>query len=228
MIQKLIICTVSILLIFTSTVTANEAAEKAATSEPQVQAEQAKPAGPDGKTLYVTCSACHGQNGEGNKALNSPAIAGQEGWYIKRQLNNFKAGIRGKDPKDIYGMQMASMAAILATEEMQDAVIEHIKTFPTPEIKPAEKGDSAAGKALYATCAVCHGQKGEGNKILNSPGLVQLQDWYLVRQLKNFKSGIRGKHPQDIYGMQMAPMAMTLVDDAAIDNVVSYIKTLKK
>ena len=58
-------------------------------------------------------------------------------------------------------------------------------------------------------------------------GLVGQSDWYLVRQIKNFKSGIRGKNPKDTYGMQMAPMAMTLATDEAINNVVAYILTLQ-
>ena len=45
-----------------------------------------------GKAAYAVCAACHGANGMGNKALNSPSIAGQEPWYLERQLNNFKAG----------------------------------------------------------------------------------------------------------------------------------------
>ena len=31
-------------------------------------------------------------------------------------------------------------------------------------------GDVEAGKALYAPCIACHGQNGEGNPELNSPG----------------------------------------------------------
>ncbi|MDP6206450.1 MAG: c-type cytochrome, partial [SAR324 cluster bacterium] len=39
-----------------------------------------------GKALYAVCVACHGTDGAGNKALNSPRIAGQEIWYLERQL----------------------------------------------------------------------------------------------------------------------------------------------
>ena len=31
-----------------------------------------------------------------------------------------------------------------------------------------------------------------------------MSDWYLVTQLKNFKQGVRGAHPKDMYGPQMA------------------------
>ena len=32
-------------------------------------------------------------------------------------------------------------------------------------------GDPAKGRALYATCASCHGANGEGNQALNAPAI---------------------------------------------------------
>ena len=87
-------------------------------------------------------------------------------------------------------------------------------------------GDAAAGQPLYAVCAACHGAQAEGNPALNAPKLSGQGDWYLKRQLQQFKSGARGAHEKDVFGKMMAPMAATLADDAAIDNVVAYIKTL--
>ena len=54
-----------------------------------------------------------------------------------------------------------------------------------------------------------------------------MSDWYLVTQLKNFKQGIRGAHPNDLYGPQMASMAAMLGDDQAINDLVAYINTLR-
>ena len=62
---------------------------------------------------------------------------------------------------------------------------------------------------------------------MNGPAVAGQNDWYLVTQLKNYKSGARGAHAKDTYGMQMRPMAMTLVDDQAILDVVAYIKSLE-
>jgi cytochrome c oxidase subunit II len=87
-------------------------------------------------------------------------------------------------------------------------------------------GDAAKGQPLYVVCATCHGQKAEGNATLNAPRLIQQHDWYLLRQLQNFKAGIRGKDPKDTYGAQMQPMAMTLADEAAMKNVIAYILSL--
>lgn len=89
-------------------------------------------------------------------------------------------------------------------------------------------GDLEAGKRYFGMCASCHGTKGEGNEEIGAPRLQGQHDWYLVRQLKNFKDGIRGTHKNDKLGHQMRQMALTLKDDKAIDDVVSYIATLNK
>ncbi len=48
----------------------------------------------------------------------------------------------------------------------------------------------------------------------------------MKRQLQNFQQGVRGSHPQDFYGAQMAAMAKTLTDDQAIDDVLKHIDSL--
>jgi len=193
-------------------------------------AENASAAGDatKGKAAYAVCDACHGANGMGNKALNAPRIAGQEPWYLERQLKNFKGGIRGADPKDTYGMQMRPMALTLANDQAVLDMAAFLSSMPVSKFSEnTVKGDATAGKASYVICQACHGPTGGGNKALNSPRLTGLQDWYIVRQLKNFKSGARGTKAGDTYGMQMRPMALTLTTDAAINNVAAYIATLK-
>mgnify|MGYP000494402341 CR=1 FL=1 len=193
-------------------------------------AENASAAGDPakGKAAYAVCAACHGANGMGNKALNAPRIAGQEPWYLERQLNNFKGGIRGAHPKDPYGMQMRPMALTLANDQAVSDMAAFLSSMPVSKSSESTvKGDATAGKASYMICQTCHGPKGGGNKALNSPKLTGLQDWYIVRQLKNFKAGIRGTKSGDLFGMQMRPMAMTLANDEAINNVAAYIATFK-
>ena len=87
-------------------------------------------------------------------------------------------------------------------------------------------GDVAQGKAAYAICVTCHGANGEGNQALNSPKLAGQHDWYTVRQLQNYKSGVRGGDPKNVFDTQMRPMAMVLTTDAAIDNIAAYINSL--
>jgi cytochrome c oxidase subunit 2 len=61
---------------------------------------------------------------------------------------------------------------------------------------------------------------------MNAPRVAGMTDWYLASQLKNFKEGIRGEHPQDYYGKQMGFMARTLQDEQVINDVIAYINTL--
>ena len=181
-----------------------------------------------GKASYAVCMACHGADGMGNKALNAPRIAGQESWYLVRQLKNFKNGIRGADPKDKYGMQMRPMALTLANDQAIADVAKYVSIMPEQKIvEKTVNGDIAAGKKAYMICQACHGPTGGGNQALNSPKLAGQQDWYVVRQLKNFKAGTRGTKSGDTYGMQMRPMAMTLANDEAIKNVAAFIASLK-
>ena len=76
-------------------------------------------------------------------------------------------------------------------------------------------------------CAACHGVDGKGNEALGGPRLAGQDDWYLVRQLKNYRQGLRGYDPKDTYGAQMKPMAATLTSDQAVNDVVAYINSLR-
>ena len=60
----------------------------------------------------------------------------------------------------------------------------------------------------------------------NAPRLRGMNDWYLFTQLKNFRDGVRGSHPQDGYGSQMALFAAALRDDQSIRDLLAYIETL--
>jgi cytochrome c oxidase subunit 2 len=182
-----------------------------------------------GQAFYAVCAACHGQNGEGNVALNAPKLAGQEDWYTRRQIGYFKSGVRGTQAGDLYGPQMAPMANTLATDAMVANVAAYIESLPdTPATPTITNGDVANGQALFEpTCGVCHNERGEGIWAVNAPKLAGMSDWYLVRQLRYFKDGVRGTHPQDEYGFQMTSMVQALKDDQAINDVVAYINTLE-
>ncbi len=180
-----------------------------------------------GQALYAVCAACHGANGEGNEALNAPRLSGLEPWYIKRQINYYKTGVRGGE-NDVIGMTMSPMAAVLADDAAINNVAAYIETLPESSAPLTVTGDVANGRALYEpTCGVCHSRDGQGIWAVNAPALAGMSDWYLVRQLQNFKSGVRGAHPEDQFGYQMVGMVSALKDDQAINDVVSYINTLR-
>ncbi|MEO0973542.1 MAG: c-type cytochrome [Pseudomonadota bacterium] len=178
-----------------------------------------------GEKAFWTCSACHGKEAQGNPTLNAPSLAGQHGFYLERQLNNYRAGIRGKEKGDLFGSQMYPMSLTLSDDGGVENVVAYIQTLPASKPNTTIEGDATKGKALYAVCTACHGANGEGNEALNAPKLAGQHDWYLVRQLQYFKNGARGANPDDQYGAQMIGMAATLADDQAIKDVVSYISS---
>jgi len=180
-----------------------------------------------GKTLYAVCAGCHGVQGEGNPALHAPKLSGQSDWYLKRQLKNYKLGARGTHEKDVFGKMMAPMAATLGDDAAINNVIAFIKTLPDTPASATVAGAANRGQKYYVTCGACHGTVGQGIQAMNAPGLKGMSDWYLVTQLKNFKQGIRGAHPKDLYGPQMASMTGMLVDDQAINDLVAYINTMR-
>jgi cytochrome c oxidase subunit II len=180
-----------------------------------------------GKPLYAVCAACHGSQAEGNPALHAPKLSGQGDWYLKRQLKYFKNGARGTHEKDVFGKMMAPMAATLGDDAAIDNVVAYINTLPDNPAPRTVTKTTTSGQKLYVTCGACHGADGRGMQATNAPRLAGISDWYLVTQLKNFKQGIRGAHPKDMYGPQMASMAAILADDQAASDLVAYINSLR-
>ena len=180
-----------------------------------------------GKALYNICSACHGANAEGTAALNAPANAGQDPWYMTRQLKNFRAGIRGAHPDDTFGAQMRPMAMVLTGDQDIEDVVAYITSLDMPEPPQTIDGDVELGKQAYVTCIPCHGEFGQGAQALDAPRLSNQHDWYIVRQLKNFRAGIRGTHQSDIYGAQMRIMSQMLETEERVLAVAAYIATLE-
>jgi cytochrome c oxidase subunit 2 len=180
-----------------------------------------------GRSSYAVCASCHGAQGEGNVALNAPKLSGQNPWYIEQQLRQFKNGLRGAHEGDAYGKQMAAMAATLTSDDAIRNVVAYIGTLTDNPAGATIAGDTANGERLYTTCGACHGLNGEGIWSIQAPRLTGIDDWYLVRQLQNFKQGIRGTHPSDTQGRQMAMLSVMLRDDQAINDVVAYINSLQ-
>ena len=179
-----------------------------------------------GAGQFAVCTACHGQNGEGNPALNAPRLAGQADWYVARQLHHFRDGLRGSHEGDTFGAQMRAFAAMLPDDTAIRNVAAYVESLPGHEAAATVTGNVERGHRLYATCAACHGAEGQGIWSLNAPRLVDMSDWYMVRQLQNFQHGVRGTHTADYYGWQMAAMADSLKDERSINDVVAYINTL--
>jgi cytochrome c oxidase subunit 2 len=180
-----------------------------------------------GQAQYAVCASCHGAQGEGNQQLNAPKLAGQPAWYIERQLNYYKQGIRGGEG-DTNGQAMIGMANMLTTDDAVSNMAAYIASLPDTPAQPTVTGDIDNGYDIYdRNCAACHLDNGEGTWYTDAPKLAGMSDWYFVTQISNFRAGIRGLHPDDLYGEQMVSMATAMADEEEIRDVAAYINTLR-
>ncbi len=187
----------------------------------------ARSPGAHGHDVFKTCVPCHGENGAGNLVLRAPALAGLPDWYVTAELTKFQGNVRGAHPDDSEGHRMRPMARTLYHPGDVAAVADYVSKLKPVWVPPTLTGDVAAGQKRYTSvCIACHGADARGTQALNAPPLAGQADWYLVTQLKKFKTGMRGTNPQDGTGAQMRAMSLTMTDTTAMHDVVAYIKSL--
>lgn len=179
-----------------------------------------------GEALYETCVPCHGETGVGNVDIAAPSIAGLPQWYIEDQLQGFQQGFRGQHHEDLPGLRMRPMAISLTRDGDIESVAEYVASLPAVYPESTLDGNAGAGAQNYEVCVACHGATGLGDELLRSPPIVQMHDWYMLNQLRNFRSGARGAHPQDTWGATMRVNTLALSEQAMKD-VIAYVYTLR-
>jgi cytochrome c553 len=94
--------------------------------------------------------------------------------------------------------------------------------------RSASADDANRGsKELFENCAPCHGENGSGNPAIGAPNIAGLNDWYVERQLINFREGVRGAHFRDVEGLRMGPMARSLATDEDVKDVAHRVGTMQ-
>ena len=174
-----------------------------------------------GKVLYQSCMLCHSLQ----EMQRGPILDGMESWYVLEQLEKFKKGIRGKNPNNRAEHLMgASMERLENLDEMK-TVSNYVQNLPKKRHLTTIKADQKNGRLLYQKCAVCHGHDAKGIKIKKSPSLRTQEDWFLLDQLRKYKAGLRGNHPDDTYGRIMAESVKNW-KDSDLKDVVVYLNNL--
>lgn len=84
----------------------------------------------------------------------------------------------------------------------------------------SEPGDAAA-EVQYGVCVHCHGAHGEGRPELSAPRIGDLEPDYIAQQLKAFRDGGNGAHPEDTIGHPMRAVALGLTD-AQIETIAAF------
>ena len=144
-----------------------------------------------GKAKAVTCSACHGADGNSINPM-WPNIAGQSAKYIEEQLQAFKSGQRA-DPL------MTSQAMLLSDTDMADLAV-YFESLPAAAQAIADPDLLPRGQALYRggdaeegipACIACHGPTGRGNPAVPYPALNGQHATYTAKTLQDYASGAR-------------------------------------
>ncbi len=222
-----------------------------------------------GKIYKSSCAVCHGDKGEGKTIGKNkfPAIAGLQKWYVQDQLIKFKYDGRGADYRDKEGLMMHAMVRTLKTGKSGEMEIEGVAEFVSNlAVDTSSKADRVSASELAASiergreiykaeaprgCELCHGDKFQGTNKEDvtklqprAPTLSPLEDWYMLRQLKKFRHGIRGgaadtKRAQQLLGEAKAKLKIkdkldgpalmqamsqtALPDEQAVKDVVAFI-----
>jgi cytochrome c553 len=164
-----------------------------------------------GKELAQACSGCHGSSGISSLA-GTPSLAGQSANYVFKQLQDYAAGDRQHEI-------MSSLANTLSKQDIADlsswfASLQQSFQSGIPVTyenarKLVKNGDN---ERILPPCEVCHGGKGQGQK-MDIPALSGQNADYLAASLKAFKLGSRHN---DIYS-RMRLIAQTLTDEEIVE-----------
>jgi len=84
-----------------------------------------------GKDYHLNlCSACHGSNALGNEALEAPALAGLNDWYVVAQYEKYRAKHRGTHPEDRWGIQMVRLAPAIEDPDILQSIASYLASLP--------------------------------------------------------------------------------------------------
>lgn len=143
-----------------------------------------------GQAPYEQCGYCHEY--DGNSLMASyPKLAQQVPDYIKKQLEDYRAGNR-------KGLMQAT-AELLSDEDIEVVARyfseQELKRIAVPSLSEKQqeiatdlyfKGDK---ERTIPACSSCHGARAEGIGIY--PRLAGQHEEYLADQLRSFKAGVR-------------------------------------
>ncbi len=171
-----------------------------------------------GKNKSLLCQGCHGETGISLEPL-VPSLAGQYGGYILKEIRNYQAGTRSHQI-------MNAMAGTLNDEK---DVIDIAAYFATQNKMKGSGTENDVGKNLFLhgdlsrltiACINCHGVRGKGMTPHTSafPVIGGQNKAYIVRQLTNFRAGIRTNSPSGI----MNKITGKLTDDE-IEALAGYV-----
>jgi cytochrome c553 len=162
-----------------------------------------------GAELYRTCAACHAEDGRGTDDGEIPAIAGQHGSVLLKQLTDFRHEQRWNERMQNF----TDRHHLSGAQDLTDvaAYVAQLPRFP-PSAKGIGDGSNLGeGASVYfRLCERCHGPLGQGHVLLNRPRLAGQHYAYLLRQLqetaRNQRPGMNRAHVDMLKGISPEQM----------------------
>jgi cytochrome c553 len=188
----------------------------------------------NGKDGVSPCQSCHGPDGLGIDAMQTPRLANVGYAYIVKQLTNFADDARTDmtlNVMNLFAKQLTveerrNIAAYLNTREMKSepSDLAALKAGGTDVGEPY-KGEILVRYGRLGSapaCMSCHGYNGRGADPVY-PMIGQQKYVYLVNQLKHWRDGSRANDPLG----QMRAVAKNLSDED-INNAAAYLSHASK
>ncbi len=144
-----------------------------------------------GKTKILTCTACHGADGNAALMPTYPKLGGQGAKYLFKQMQDIKSGARPV-------VEMTGMLAALSDQDMKDIAAWYASQKTTtgyaePEL--IERGEELfrGGKLAdgMPACTGCFSPDGAGLDLALYPKLGRQNAAYIAKQLTDFREGDR-------------------------------------
>jgi cytochrome c553 len=167
-----------------------------------------------GARHYETCAACHGPSGQGVSDGSVPAIAGQHGSVLLKQIVDFRHDQRWDERMQHFTDRHHLPTAQDVTDVA--AYVSRLPRFPAMEDSIGDGAFLREGASVYfRVCEACHGPLGEGDLLRFRPRLAGQHYEYLLRQLGETAAGYRpGMDPLHVERLRkLSPEQMRGVAD---------------
>lgn len=166
-----------------------------------------------GDAPYERCALCHGLFGV-SAHHKFPHLAGQNPYYLEKQLAYFLEGARKND-----GGQM--QAVVTEIERADFAVV--VEWFASQESPEPSNAPNMDGEALYTSvgCQQCH--TADQDNSAGIPLLAAQHKEYLAKQMREFRDGVR---PLDGNAIKLEQLTSLTNDD--IELIAEHLASLNR
>lgn len=160
-----------------------------------------------GAMKTLNCVVCHGPGGQ-SPSDSMPILAGMSATYFKKAIEDYAAGRRPSPEMEPYAKQVLTLGV--------DDIAGYFAG--QPRLATAVKVDAAAvarGRVAAGQCAICHGDRGQGDPAKGVPDLRGQPPGYLRNQMVLFKEDRRS--PGDEQLKAVKTLMRTIPDETLAD-----------